>query len=140
MKKKGEGWLYCASLLGMLGVGMGAFGAHILFDGMTERYQGIYNTASKYALIHAVLLCTLGFFYSGEHRAERIACAAIFGGTCIFSGTLWILSIFGIKWMGAITPIGGIMLLIGWGAIAVWARAMKQERDSSQSGLAINDR
>ena len=131
MKKKGELWLFCGSMLGMLGVGMGAFGAHILFDGMTEKYQGIYNTASKYALVHAVLLCTLGFFYSGRHRSARIACFCIFWGTCIFSGTLWMLSVLGLKWMGAITPIGGMMLMFGWGAIGAWANAMKQERDSS---------
>ena len=131
MKKNGVGWLIAASFLGMMGVGMGAFGAHILFDGMTPKYQSVYNTASKYALVHAVLLCGLGFAYCGRYKSETIACGAIFIGTCIFSGTLWILSIFGIKWMGAITPIGGITLMIGWGAISFWARAMKQERDSS---------
>ena len=132
MKKSREVWLVAASFLGIVSVGMGAFGAHVLFDGMTPKYQDVYNTASKYALVHSVLLCGLGFAYRGRFRSEKIACAAIFGGTCIFSGTLWILSVFGIKWMGAITPIGGITLMIGWGAISFWAMAMKQERDSSE--------
>ena len=131
MKKKGENWLFGGSILGLFAVGMGAFGAHVLFDGMTERYQEVYNTASKYALVHAVLLCALGFCYSGRYRSEKVACFCIFWGTCIFSGTLWLLSVLGLRWMGAITPVGGVLLMIGWGAIGAWAKAMKQEGDSS---------
>lgn len=114
-----------AALLGFLGVALGAFGAHGLED--TLKAHGtveIWKTASHYHLIHAVVLLLLGLF-SGEDAPARYAWWSFMSGVMIFSGSLYVLSITGIKWLGAITPIGGLLILIGWLLTAVrrWPRA-----------------
>ena len=113
-------WVFFGAVLGALGVGMGAFGAHALRDVLTEHYLQVYETASKYMLIHAVLITSIGL-----SRKSNIPRAVLWGlsiGVCIFSISLWILSITQIKWLGAITPIGGVLLIFGWLRLAWWGR------------------
>ena len=129
--KKAQLWLRMASILGGMGVGMGAFGAHAFSEMMSDKYKAIYETASKYALIHAVLLTILSLTYSSEIRGTELACRATFWGTCIFSGSLWLLAIFEIRWLGAITPIGGLTLLLGWGSLFFMAKDLQQKRHTS---------
>lgn len=103
-----------AALLGFLAVALGAFGAHGLDE--TLKAHGtveIWKTASQYHLIHAVVLLVLGLFSSSEAPA-RYAWWSFMLGVLIFSGSLYVLSVTGIKWLGAITPIGGLLMLIGW--------------------------
>ena len=129
--KKAQLWLKMSGLLGFLGVAMGAFGAHALADVMSDKYKAIYETASKYALIHAVLLACLAFAYDPKIRGMEWACRATFVGTCIFSGSLWILSIFEISWLGAITPIGGLTLLFAWGSLFFMSKDLQQKSHTS---------
>ncbi len=109
------------ALFGLLGVAAGAFGAHGLKPHLTELGTlAVWETASDYALAHAVALVAVGLL-AQRHRTRPTAVAAwaFLVGAVIFSGTLWLLAVSGIKWLGAITPIGGTSLLIGWGALAL---------------------
>ena len=114
-----------AALLGFLAVALGAFGAHGLQE--TLKANGaveIWKTASHYQMIHAVMLLVLGLFSSSEVLA-RFAWWSFLFGVLIFSGSLYVLSVTGLKWLGAITPIGGLLLMAGWLLTAVlrWPRS-----------------
>ena len=119
-----DGWLWIriGAVLGFLGVGMGAFGAH----GLSDRLKSLgtaanFETAAQYQMYHALALVAVGLL-SLAGRTEKALSVAGWGflvGTIIFSGSLYILSLTGIKRFGAITPIGGVALLIGWLALAI---------------------
>ncbi len=104
-----------AAIIGALAVVLGAMGAHghvadvLAKQGSTEHWK----TASHYHLAHCAVLLVLGTL-SGGSKALRFAWMAIFLGVIIFSGSLYVLAYTGIKWLGAITPIGGLAMIIGW--------------------------
>jgi uncharacterized membrane protein YgdD (TMEM256/DUF423 family) len=104
-----------AAVLGFLGVALGAFGAHGLEDvfkrnGLGDRWE----TASFYHLVHAVVLLAI----SRAENFSRLAWWLFTAGIIIFSGTLYILAATGTRWLGAITPLGGLSLLGGWLVLA----------------------
>ena len=104
------------AFLGMVGVGMGAFGAHALDSVLKANgRQAVYETAVQYQFIHALAIL---FASSAIRRWPGFytqAAGVLFGiGTFFFSGSLYVLAIFNISWMGAIAPIGGIALILGW--------------------------
>lgn len=107
------------AILGLLGVATGAFGAHGLKGHLEPAMLEIWNTASRYALVHAIALVATGLL-ADRHpsRFATVAGWAFLSGTAIFSGTLWLLAVTGVRWLGAITPLGGTALLVGWGALA----------------------
>ena len=106
-------WIKFGAALGFVAVAMGAFGAHALKDHLIiHEHTDVYQTASKYALVHAVLIVTLAIVPT--ITIPRSIFMFLVVGICIFSGTLWCLTIFQIKWLGAVTPIGGLCLLFGW--------------------------
>ena len=108
------------ALLGLVGVATGAFGAHALKDRLDPALLEVWNTASRYALVHALALVATGLL--AERRPSRAASVAgwsLLGGAVVFAGTLWLLALTGARWLGAITPLGGTALLVGWGALAV---------------------
>jgi len=114
-----------AAVLGFLSVALGAFGAHglkarlaVLPDG-ADRLEW-WKTAALYHLTHALALAlSAGWF--GQTRAGRVACVAFCAGIVLFSGTLYTMTLTGTRWLGAITPLGGLALLVGWAALAVAA-------------------
>lgn len=112
----GGGWLAWSGLLGFLGVGAGAFGAHGLRGVLTERLLEVYQTAVFYHLVHALVVGLIAMLaLSGIGGAwPRRAGACFVAGTVVFSGSLYLLSLTGIGWLGAITPFGGVLLLCGW--------------------------
>jgi uncharacterized membrane protein YgdD (TMEM256/DUF423 family) len=111
--------------LAFLAVAAGAFGAHALKERLTIQDMEIYQTATRYQMWHALalILCAilLALFSNGWLTAA-VWCFAI--GTAIFSGSLYALVLSGQRWLGAITPIGGMLLLIGWMCviIATWVK------------------
>ncbi len=115
--------LVIAGLLGALGVGLGAFGAHGLKPLLSVHELANYKTGISYQMIHTVLLVVLAL-YSGQNRRLRFAFWAIVAGVILFSGSLYLLStkeILGLtnwRWLGPITPLGGLSLIVGWLAIA----------------------
>jgi uncharacterized membrane protein YgdD (TMEM256/DUF423 family) len=103
------------SVLGMLGVAAGAFGAHGLEDKLDAEMLDIWETAAKYQMYHAVALFGASWLIGQTGSSWATAGAASFvGGVLIFSGTLYILALTGVRWLGAITPIGGLALIVGW--------------------------
>ena len=118
-----------AGISGLLAVALGAFGAHALSVVAERGLQGVFDTASRYHLIHtlAVAVAAVAPAAGVPRRPAAFACAAWLAGMAVFSGTLYLLAVTGIGWLGAITPIGGLALMIGWVALAVagWLAARR---------------
>jgi uncharacterized membrane protein YgdD (TMEM256/DUF423 family) len=103
--------LRIAAVTGFLGVALGAFGAHGMEARLEEFGTGeIWRTAVLYHLIHAVVL----FVLAGKEPFHRGPWICFVLGIFVFSGTLYVLAGTGMRWLGAITPIGGVLFLIGW--------------------------
>lgn len=123
----GWSWLRVGAAFGFLAVGLGAFGAH----GLKARLEGLgtsatFQTAAQYHLYHALALLAVGLIFR-EARATAagdVAGWAFVIGVFLFSGSLYVLSVTGMKWLGAITPLGGVALLIGWVALAIAAGSL----------------
>ena len=115
----GMTWIRIGALLGGLGVVAGAFGAHGLEGTLDGRAMEVFETAAKYQMYHAPALLAVGLLTLMRRGvAVNIAGWAFTVGVLIFSGTLYALAFTGIRWLGAITPIGGLALIIGWSALA----------------------
>ncbi len=100
-----------AAFLGFLGVALGAFGAHGLKDTLeAHATTAIWQTAVLYHLVHAVAA-----LWASEKRPKVVWIWT--AGVVVFSGSLYLLAISNARWLGAITPLGGILFLIGWGMI-----------------------
>lgn len=99
-----------------LSVAIGAFGAHMLEGKITADEMAIYETGVHYHMIHgiAVIITGLAAGLFGESRKLFWAGVLFSAGIIIFSGSLYVLSLSGIKWLGAITPIGGVSFIAGW--------------------------
>ena len=100
-----------AAILGATGVALGAFGAHAL-KAMLEANDRIdtWETAVFYHLVHSLALLIL----STQPSMRRSTFYCFVGGVAVFSGSLYLLCMSGLNWLGAITPIGGICLIAGW--------------------------
>jgi len=108
-------YLCIGAISGLIGVGMGAFGAHAVADRLTPEMLAVYETAARYQLIHALAILFAG--YVAGHSSRRLwgLSAGFFtAGTVLFSGSLYALSLTGIRGLGAITPLGGLCFLTGW--------------------------
>ncbi len=112
------------ALFMFLGVVMGAFGGHALKYSLLEESQHIYHIAVLYHLIHALGLLAVGWLSTlkPNEMLVRQAGLAFVVGIVLFSGSLYLLSITGIKKFGMITPIGGLSFLAGWLMIALAAK------------------
>lgn len=108
-----------------LAVIIGAFGAHALKSKLTVDMLQVYKTGVEYHFYHALGLLLIGII-SLQFSSGLINWAAIFItlGIVLFSGSLYVLAITGIKWLGAITPLGGVSFIVGWVLllIAVWKK------------------
>jgi len=114
-----------AAGLGFSAVALGAFGAHGLttwLAGLVDGAQRLewWKTAAQYHLTHA-LAVGLAAGVCGETRAGRWACLAFVAGVLLFSGSLYAMTLTGARWLGAVTPIGGLCLLTGWLLLGVAA-------------------
>lgn len=111
-------WIRIAGVLGFLGVATGAFGAHALKARLSEEMLAIWQTAVLYHLLHAAALLALALYGKSAGTDVRVGAAAFTAGILIFSGSLYALALSGVKVLGAVTPLGGVAFLIGWGWIA----------------------
>jgi len=103
------------AILAFLAVACGAFGAHALKDVLTPHMLTVYHTAADYQMWHAIGLILIGLLLQQRpSKALRKAGWLMLTGTVIFSGSLYALSLSGIKILGAITPVGGALLLAAW--------------------------
>lgn len=113
----GRVWLAWAAFFGMTAVALGAFGAHGLeahFAAQPDA-ENVFRTGTLYHLVHAVAL--IGVVWAGQHTAVRWAkwAGTLFAlGIVFFSGSLYGLSIFNLRFLGAVAPVGGAALIGGW--------------------------
>jgi uncharacterized membrane protein YgdD (TMEM256/DUF423 family) len=115
------------SVLGLIGVAAGAFGAHALRNYLTPESLGIWETAVRYQLVHALALLATAWAVSRWPGAPPKAAGWLFfAGAVVFSGSLYALSLSGLRWLGAVTPIGGLCFLAGWACLA-WTAVRGQE-------------
>lgn len=110
-----------------LGVALGAFAAHALKMHLLPPALATFEVAVRYQMYHALALLVVGLL--AERRESRLldmSGALFIAGTVLFSGSLYMLSLSGVKWLGAITPFGGVAFLAGWGCLV--AAALRRPR------------
>ena len=105
------------ALAGFVAVALGAFGAHALQGGFDDKQVGWWDTATLYLLVHAVIATAVS---AANGARFGTAALVLLIGAAIFAGTLYAMALGAPRWLGAVTPIGGVGLLIGWALIA-WA-------------------
>jgi len=134
-RSSAQRFLVLGSILAGLGVAAGAFGAHALKDILDLPMLQVFETATRYVMYHAFGLCIVSWAIDRypEQRLEKSGWLFLIG-ILLFSGSLYVVSLAGIRWMGAVTPIGGLAFMTGWLLLAwgVWrdARARSVNRTS----------
>jgi uncharacterized membrane protein YgdD (TMEM256/DUF423 family) len=114
-------FLALGSISALLAVAAGAFGAHALRGRLAPEALATFETGVRYQMFHALGL--IGVAWAASHLAGRLPAAAgwlLVAGTVLFSGSLYLLALGGPRWLGAVTPAGGIAFLAGWACLA-WA-------------------
>lgn len=119
MNALASAWIGIAALSGFMAAALGAFGAHALRERLTPEMLAIWKTANEYHFYHALALLLVGVLARQSPASGiGIPAACFVAGTLIFSGSLYVLSLTGMRWLGAITPIGGLLFLAGWAWLA----------------------
>ena len=116
-------FLLIGSLAGFLGVGLGAFAAHGLRNRLSPEMLGVFETAVRYQMYHtfALLIVASAIGRIGDARLLVISGWLFVAGIILFSGSLYALALTSVSALGAITPVGGIVLLLGWACLAMFA-------------------
>jgi uncharacterized membrane protein YgdD (TMEM256/DUF423 family) len=117
-------FLTIAAIFAGTAVGAGAFASHALRSFLSDRALEIFETGARYQMYHALGLLAIALLLQRAEFAPptlTYAGYALITGTLIFSGSLYVLSLSNIKWLGAITPLGGMFLIGGWGLLAIAA-------------------
>src|SRR5215510_14929520 len=116
-------FLFVGAILGFVGVALGAFGAHGLRSRLSPEMLAVFETAVRYQMYHtfAILTVAAAIGHLGTARVLVIAGWCFFAGVVLFSGSLYALTLTGVGTLGAITPLGGVLLLIGWALLIFFA-------------------
>ncbi len=103
------------TVFGFIGIAAGAFGAHLLRDNLDVELMNVFETAVRYQMYHVFALLLIAFARRRyDHRALFWSGWSFTVGILLFSGSLYALALTGIRWLGMITPVGGIAFLVGW--------------------------
>lgn len=116
MKKESKRFIIISALSGALAVALGAFGAHALQGMLIESGRvDTYETAVLYHFVHTLTLLSVGILIEHRHHVwlTRAAWSFTFG-LLLFSGSLYVLCFTGMTWLGAVTPFGGVLFIMGW--------------------------
>jgi len=116
-------FLLIGAVLGFLAVALGAFAAHALKSRLSAEMLAVFETGVRYQMYHAfaVLIVAAAIGHIGNARLLVIAGWFFFAGILLFSGSLYALALTSVRILGAITPVGGLLFLIGWACLAVFA-------------------
>ena len=116
-------FLLIGGVLGFLGVAFGAFGAHALRARLSADMLAVFETGVRYHMYHtfAVLIVAAAIGHIGSARLLTAAGWFFTAGIVLFSGSLYALALSGVGILGAVTPIGGLLFLLGWGSLALFA-------------------
>ncbi len=115
LSKTSRNFILIGASGGFLSVALGAFGAHAIKQWLSADLMAVYQTAVSYQMYHSLGLILIALVY--QHQQNRLVKTAgwlMLSGITIFSGSLYILTLTGTRWLGAITPVGGILLLLSW--------------------------
>ncbi|MCG9760053.1 MULTISPECIES: DUF423 domain-containing protein [unclassified Pseudoalteromonas] len=113
-------YLIIGSVFCLLSVALGAFAAHGLKGRLSDYAIGIFNTAAQYQMTHGLAIIATAFLIKWGLKVQ-IAGGFFIAGVLLFSGSLYLLALTGMKWLGPITPIGGTCFLIAWILLIVQA-------------------
>lgn len=108
-------WLLVAAINGFLAVAAGAFGAHGLQGRLDAHALTTFETAARYQMYHALAIALASL--AARSNAAQIACALFLVGITLFSGSLYLLALMGVRAFGFVTPFGGLAFLAGWVAL-----------------------
>lgn len=115
LSKTSRNLIIIGAISGFLSISFGAFGAHAIKQWMSVDLMAIYQTAVSYQIYHSLGLILIALVY--QHQQNTLIKTAgwlMLAGIIIFSGSLYTLSLTDTRWLGAITPVGGILLLLAW--------------------------
>ncbi len=115
-------WIVAAACSGALSIAAGAFGAHALKARVGVELLSSWQTAAHYHQLHSVVLLVLALFALSTGRSVQLPAGLLAGGIVLFSGSLYLLVLTGSRWLGAVTPLGGLLLIAGWLSLALLAR------------------
>ncbi|MGP1382291.1 MAG: DUF423 domain-containing protein [Thainema sp.] len=121
-------FLAIAPILAGIAVAAGAFAAHALKSKLSENALEIFETGARYQMYHALGLLLIGILLLLVPTGQTwitVAGFAFLAGIVLFSGSLYGLSLTGMKWLGPITPLGGVAFMVGWGCLAIAALGFK---------------
>ncbi|MFZ5916262.1 MAG: DUF423 domain-containing protein [Chloroflexota bacterium] len=112
-------WFVLGSLSALIAVAAGAFGAHVLQGHITDDSLVNWDTAARYQMYHALALLLVAWA-AGRWPVPAVSAAGwlFVAGTVLFAGSLYVMSLSGIRWLGAITPLGGLAFIGGWLCLA----------------------
>lgn len=113
-------WIATAALFGFLAVALGAFAAHGLEGRIPADRLAVFKTSAQYQMYHALALLAVGLLKLklGTKQLDSAAWAFT-AGIFLFSGSLYLLAVTGVRWLGAITPLGGLAFLTGWTLLGI---------------------
>jgi uncharacterized membrane protein YgdD (TMEM256/DUF423 family) len=116
------GWAATGALLGAAAVALGAFGAHGLKARVPPEDLAIFETAARYHLVHALAIVAVAWAVERFPGAPAQAAGWLFAcGIVLFSGSLYALVLSGVRGLGMLTPLGGLLFITGWVALAAAA-------------------
>lgn len=111
-----------AAALAFLGVAFGAFGAHALRARLSPELLAVFETGVRYQMYHAFAMFAAAWAWARwPRRIFGMAGALFLAGIVVFSGSLYLLALTGLRWLGAVTPVGGLAFLAGWVMLAIGA-------------------
>lgn len=115
--------LTIASLYGMIAIILGAFGAHAFKKFLPDEKLASFEVGVRYQMYHAIALLAIGMYFQFNTTLERSATWCLIAGTFVFSVSIYLLSFadhwgVNLKFLGPITPLGGLLMVVGWGLLA----------------------
>ena len=123
-----KSFLLLAAISGFLVVALGAFGAHGLKEKISADLLAVWHTGVLYQMFHTLALLAVALLLTQLPTSTALRCSGwlFVAGTVIFSGSLYLLALTGTRWLGAVTPLGGVAFLGGWLSLVVaawqWAK------------------
>lgn len=115
-------WIGIAAINGLIAVAAGAFGAHTLKEKLDPKMLAVFETGARYQMYHALALLAVAWVMSTQPtRLVQASAWLMLIGIILFSGTLYGLALLDWRWLGPVTPVGGLSLMVGWLLLAISA-------------------